>query len=183
MPLKEEDYKTRLVDLNEMYVKLDSDPVADGLSTISEKIAEIQSKKDTVSSYLVEAIANKSYYESVYDTEKLNIELEQDRLCATDADVKSQKSDTSRKSAANVKMSDKLLANHTNLLAFVTAESYLKSVYQVYNNLCSAQENLSRQISVVQMSMNIGEISRSELQKIMPRTIKLKDGGTNGNGS
>ena len=177
MPLQEEDYRKRLDELKEMFVKLDSDPVADGLSTINEKIAEIQAKKDTVSSYLVEAIANKSYYESIYDTEKLNIELEQDRLCATDVDVKSQKSDTARKSAANVKLSDKILINHTNLLAFVTAESYLKSVYQVYNNLCSAQENLSRQISVVQMSMNIGEINRQDLQKIMPRTIRLKNGG------
>ena len=168
--LLEADYKKNLEELQGLNVSLDADPVSQGLSAINEKIADIQAKKDRASNLLVEALANKSYYEQQYDTSKTNLDLARGREIITDPDMKNLKSDAARQAAANVKLNQDCLNNHNDLLAFTTAESYLKCIYQIYNNLCSAQENLSRQISVIQMSINIGEVDPGSLRGVRSST-------------
>jgi len=173
--LTEVEYTKNLEELETLKVSLDKDPVAQGLSAINEKIADIQAKKDRVSNLLVEALANKCEYEKKYDTTKTSLDLERSKEIVTDTDIKNLKSDSARQAAANVKLNQKCLDNHADLLEFMTAESYLKCIYQIYNNLCSAQENLSRQISVIQMGINIGEIRREDLAPLMPRYAKVKE--------
>jgi len=171
---KEEDYKRFLSELSQMSVPLDSDPVSLGLSALNEKISGIQAKKDSISNYLLRAIGNKTAYEVEYKTAKDDHEIHLDNLMSTDSNVRSEKSDLSRRAAANVMLKEKVMDVHVKLLELTRAENYLKCVYHIYNNLCSAQENLSRQISVIQMSLNIGEIHREDLKNVLPRTVKVK---------
>ena len=167
-------YRERLAKLSSASVSLDRDPVSGGLTSINAKIAEVQAQKDFVNQKLIEAIGNKVAREVDFKSTSFDYERKYDNLMQTDSDVYSQKSDAARRSAANVKIGQLVIDIHAKSLELARADNYLKAVYQIYNNLHSAQEGLSRQISVIQMGLSIKEITREELFALMPRILTVK---------
>ena len=96
------------------------------------------------------------------------------KMLATDPEVQNQKSEKLREATAQTKMAETVLKKHYASLELMDSESYYKQMQHAYENLEAANSGLSRQISVIQMAMQIGEINRSDLGDIFGRQISLK---------
>jgi len=160
----EQDYKQRYDELKKVHIQLSSDPISEGVSALNGKIAEIQSQKDFISLKFVEAIRNKTECEIFYKSKKQEYEAKVAHLKVHDPTVMSQKSDSARTSSANVKLAEDVLQVYYYEKALLQAETYYKVVGHIWSNLESVNNNLSRQITVTQMSMQLGEISRGSTQ-------------------
>jgi len=173
MLLTPEEYDVRFDELQKVRIELDEDPVANGLASINKKIAQLQGQKDRVGKLLLEAIKNKTEAQLILDANKSAYERELDKLLATDVEVQNQKNEKSRTAVANTKVSEHVLQTHYAENDFTTADAYYKCVQQIYTNLESVNSNLSRQISVVQMGMQIGEVTRTDLGDLFGKKMKL----------
>jgi dTDP-4-amino-4,6-dideoxygalactose transaminase len=174
MLLTDDDLKARYKELQSVTIVLDADPVKEGLASINRKIAEIQAQKERIGALYVEAIKNKSEAEILLEAKKGEHGRQLDELLFTDEDVKSQKSAELRKAAANVKTKDLVVAMAYAELDQQKADTYYKCVQQVYGHLESANANLSRQISVIQMGVQLGEISKEAAGSLFGRTVNVK---------
>lgn len=168
--LTKEDYDKRYLVLREMTISLDADPVVTGLQSLTKKLAEVQDLRNRVGKAFAEAIQNTSEHEIVKSTLKAQLEAEMAKAMMTDDFVKGQKSKELREAAAQTKMPELVLQLHYKEVELVRAEAYEKYVKQIHDTLEAGNNNLSRQISVVQMSIQIGEIDASQLSG----TISLK---------
>jgi hypothetical protein len=153
--LTEEQLSERLEELKNIKFDLDVDPVAKGLNSLNGKIAEVQANKSRVSYLVGEAMQNVAAHE----IEKESVQGEYDRnlemLLATDATVAAQKSAEMRNTHAKMKMTDLVLKLHHAEIASIRAGWYMKILQNVHSNLESANNNLSRQITVIQMDQNL----------------------------
>jgi len=171
-----DEYEIRLQELQKVRIELLEDPVSSGLTSINRKIAELQGQKDRVSSLFLESIKNRAEAQILVDSKKGEYNRRLDELLATDPEVQNQKSEKLRISTANTKMAELVLEEHYAEKDYTQADVYYKCVQQVYNNLESANANLSRQISVIQMSLQIGEIRGDELKELTQgRRLKIKE--------
>jgi hypothetical protein len=173
--LTEEEYDVRLGELQKIRIELDTDPLSSGLAGINKKIAELQGQKDRVNALFIEAITNRTQAEILSSSKENEYDRGLDRLLSSDIDVMNQKSEKLRVSTANTKMPELVLQVHYSKKDYEQADAYYKCVSQVYSNLESANVNLSRQISVIQMSLQVGEISKNEVAELWQgRTMKVK---------
>jgi len=167
--LTQEEYGPRLSELGKINIKLQADPVANGLIGITKLLAEIQGHKEYLTTLLVEAIGNKAEADvSLKDAEFIYLRGI-DKLLSTDKEVQNQKTVEMRKATANNQLTKEMLTQHHSKMDYVQADAYYKSVYQIFNLIESAKESLSRQISVIQMGIGIGEISREDLGSFFPK--------------
>lgn len=164
--LTDEEYAARHAEMSVIRIQLDNDPLEKGLAGVNSKISQLQGQKDRVSQFLMEAIRNKAEAQILHDTYKGEYERKMYELLVTDADVQAQKTEKLRESMANTKISAVLLKVAMAEIDLVKADSHYKGLYQMYENLESANANLSRQISVLQMSMEVGEINRGEVSSL-----------------
>lgn len=164
--LKTEDYESRLEELKRYYVKLDVDPVSKGLTSLYEKLAQVQAYKDRACSLLVEAHQNVSDYEVLYESVKREYENKLNELLVNDKEIQGLKSDRLRLASADLKLSEVLMRLHNASLELLRAKSYLKCVQTVYDNLCSTNENLIQQIYVVQLGLKSGTYAPDEIPRI-----------------
>lgn len=167
-----DDYNKRYLRLKEMSLNLDADPAALGLHSLTTKLAQIQDLRNRVGVALAEAIQNKSEVEIEHHTIKHQLEARLDGLMMTDEEVRGQKSEKLREAVAQTKATDLVLQMHYKEVDFVRASAYEKFVKQIHDTLEAANTNLSRQISVIQMSIQLGEIDSS----LLPGTLTLKNG-------
>ena len=153
--LTDDEIATKLEEVKTIRFCLDKDPLTLGLNSILAKLAEVQSQKSRLSSLIMEAMQNAA----VCEIEKEQIQNDHDRkldlLMATDDDVKNQKSAEQRNTHGRLKMTDQVLALHKADVSSIKAGWYQKILQSVYNDLESANGNLSRQISVIQLESNI----------------------------
>jgi SMC interacting uncharacterized protein involved in chromosome segregation len=173
MLLTIDEIEKRLSELQKISVTLDSDPVSQGLVSINKKIAEIQSYKDRTNSLLLEAIKNRHTAEDAFERLKFAHEAEVDKLLATDSEVQNQKSEKLRVAVANSRNPEAVLKLHYAELELAHADSYYKQVQHVYSHLEGVNAALSRQISVIQMSVAVGEISRNDLGDLFGRKMSI----------
>lgn len=169
--LSEQEYEVRLSELKKVQIVLDENPVAGGLLAISQKIAQIQGNKDRVSALFVEAINNRSQAQIMLNEAKADYDQKLHNLLATDEDVQRQKNMAAQKAMADTKISQEVLQAHWAEKAFEEADAYYKCVQHIYGNLESANGNLSRQISVVQMAIDMKEIERGDMDNLFPKVI------------
>lgn len=159
--LTQDEYQKRYTVLKDMHIVLDADPVVLGLQSLSAKLAEVQHLRNRVGTALAEAIQNKSEVEIAQSMVENQFDAQLAKLMMTDEYVRGQKSDKSREMAAQTKMGDLVLQKHYSEVDLLRAESYEKFVRQISETLEAANGNISRQISVIQMSIQIGEVTSS----------------------
>lgn len=155
MALTEEQMSANLEEVKKIQVYLDEDPLAKGLVSVNNKLSEIQVAKDKVSSLLMSAMKNLAENEILKDQVQNKHDRQQDLLIATDATIQAQKSAEQRSIHARMKMPDLVLELHHADIALLKASWYLKCLQLVASNLESANANLSRQITVIQMDLNL----------------------------
>jgi hypothetical protein len=155
MSLSEEQIAKNLDDVKKIQVYLDEDPLSKGLVSVNNKLSEIQIAKDKVSSLLMDAMKNLAEHEILKDMAQNEHDRQQDLFIATDKDVQAQKSAEQRSIHARLKMPELVLKVHHTEIALLKASWYLKCLQLVASNLESANSNLSRQITVIQMDLNL----------------------------
>lgn len=158
MLLTDDEIQARLVEIGNARISLDQDPVANGLTSLNQKLSEVQLQKDRVSFLLTEAIRNHTEAEILRDAAQHEYDSQMDYLLATDGTVQAQKSEAMRTAYARTKMSETVLKLHHAEIELVKASGYLKGLQSLIGNLESANSNLSRQITVLQLSAGLGEI-------------------------
>jgi NRPS condensation-like uncharacterized protein len=152
--LTEQEINTRLDEVKKIQFFLEPDPLKVGLQTLLVKLAEIQIQKNRVSYLITEAMQNnaKAEIEKEAAQSEYNRNLE---LNLTDPQVAAQKSTELRNTHAKLKMPELVLKLHHADIASIQANWYMKILSSIYSNLESANSNLSRQISVIQLENNI----------------------------
>ena len=166
--LTEQDIADRLEEVKLLKFQLDPDPTKLGLNSLLLKLAEVQMLKSRISAILTEAMTNVA----IAEIEKEEVQSEYDRkleyYMVSDDEVKNQKSAEQRNFHAKVKMTKEVLALHAVEIALIKATWYQKILSSVYSDLDSANSNLSRQISVIQLEQNIssGGLNRGTIKQI-----------------
>jgi hypothetical protein len=155
MALTDEQMAEKLEAVKKIQVFLDPDPTTKGLVSLNYKLAELQIAKDHVTSLILEAMKNMSENEIVKETVQNEHDRKQDYLIATEPSVQAQKSAEARSIHARLKMPDLVMSLHHAEIAETKASWYLKCLQLVSSNLESANSNLSRQITVIQMDQNL----------------------------
>lgn len=159
--LTEQEMGERLAEVATLRVALDPDPMANGLSSVNKKIAELQLYKDRLSYLITEGLHNNNSAEIEYEKLKSEYERQIETLLATDSSVMAQKSAEMRNATAKQKMPELVLKVHFAEIEKLKSSGYLNVLKNIYSNLESCNSNLSRQITVLQLGLNIGEVSRS----------------------
>lgn len=155
MALTEEQMSANLEEVKKIQVYLDEDPLSKGLVSVNNKLSEIQIAKDKVSSLLMVGMKNLAENEILKDQAQNKHDRQQDLLIATDTTIQAQKSAEQRSIHARMKMPELVLGLHHADIALLKASWYLKCLQLVASNLESANANLSRQITVIQMDLNL----------------------------
>lgn len=155
MALTDEQMAEKLEDVKKVQIYLDDDPVSKGLVSLNNKLAEIQLAKEKVTRMILEAMKNMAENEILKEVAQNEHDRKQDFLIATDAAVQAQKSAEQRSIHARLKMPELVLKLHHATIAETKASWYLKCLQLVSSNLESANSNLSRQITVIQMDQNL----------------------------
>lgn len=146
-------------------IKLDSDPVSAGLSSINEKIAEIANKRSKITRITNNVISLKQKKELALDTAKSLYKVRLDSLIVNDDEVKSGKSKEERNTIAK----SKLLENQQIIDKLKNDVNKINSIFECCKN-CSktldvAKESISRQLSVINKQIEIGEIDARSFSK------------------
>lgn len=167
MALTDEKMAENLEAVKKVQIFLDDDPVSKGLVSLNNKLAEIQLAKEQVTHMIMEAMKNMAENEILKEIAQNEHDRKQDYLIATDASVQAQKSAEQRSIHARLKMPELVLKLHHASIAEVKASWYLKCLQLVASNLESANSNLSRQITVIQMDQNLLGTGRPSATKTL----------------
>lgn len=168
-------YSELRAELASIHIDLDSDPAATGIGNLNAKIAEVHSLKDRVSSILSDAISNVAERDRSYQESKILYEAKFDAILNNDPEIKALKSEGLRTAACNAKLPDEFSKVNSLKIDLADAESFQKIVQAKYNLLDSANTNISRQISVIQLQLDIGEVNRSaSAMPFRERTLGVK---------
>jgi hypothetical protein len=165
MALTDEQMAENLEAVKKVQIFLDDDPVSKGLVSLNNKLAELQRAKESVTGLLLTAMKNLAENEILKEIAQNEHDRKQDYLIATDASVQVQKSAEQRSIHARLKMPELVLKLHQANIAEVKASWYLKCLQLVASNLESANSNLSRQITVIQMDQNLQGVGRPAATK------------------
>ncbi len=173
MALTDEQMAEKLEAVKKIQVFLDPDPTTKGLVSLNYKLAELQLAKDQVSTMILEAMKNVAEHEILKDTAQNAHDRQQDLLIATDASVQAQKSAEQRSIHARLKMPNLVLDLHHADIAEIKASWYLKCLQLVASNLESANSNLSRQITVIQMDHNLQGFNGGGIRPNAVKTLNI----------
>lgn len=162
-------------ELASIQIDLDADPAASGIGTLNAKIAEVHALKERVSSMLSEAISNVAEHERKHQEAKIAYEAKFDAILNNDKTIRELKSEGLRTAACNAQLSDDFARVNASKIDLGDAESFQRLVQTKYNLLDSANTNISRQISVIQLQMEVGEINRTASSSpFRERTLSVK---------
>jgi hypothetical protein len=169
-----EKYSELRKELASIQIELDPDPAALGIGTLNAKIAEVHAMKERVASIMAEAIANVSERSRTHQEAKMIYESKFDAILNNERTVQELKSEGLRRAACNAKLPDEYAKVNATEIDLSDAESFQKLVQSKYNLLDSANTNISRQISVIQLQVDIGDINRSAGNPFRERTIGVR---------
>lgn len=170
-----EKYSEYRRELASIQIDLDADPAASGIGTLNAKIAEVHALKERVSSMLSEAISNVAEHERKHQEAKIAYEAKFDAILNNDKSIRELKSEGLRTAACNAQLSDDFARVNASKIDLGDAESFQRLVQTKYNLLDSANTNISRQISVIQLQMEVGEINRTASSSpFRERTLSVK---------
>jgi len=149
-----------LQEINSIRLSLDSDPATTGLSLVNGKIAEIHAHKERVGHILSQAIENEREANRLLNEAKLEHEIKLNKILATDETVRTQKSQDMRIVAGNALIPAEYLRVRQLEIEAADADAFHKIVQAKYNHLEGTNSSVSRQITVIQLQLEIGEIER-----------------------
>ena len=155
MALTDEQMAEKLEGVKKIQVLLDPDPIVKGLMSLNYKLAELQLAKDHVSGMILEAMKNTAELEILNEITKNEYDRKLELLATTDQACLAAKSADARNVAARIKMPDLVLKAHHQEINLIKGQWYMKCLQLVASNLESANSNLSRQITVIQMDQNL----------------------------
>lgn len=154
----DDDYLKRYKVLEAIRLDLDEDPVANGLQSLTTKLSQVQGLRNRINSAIGEALRNKADTEIALKSLEHEKEVALARLMSGDSEVSGQRSDKLREAAAQTKVAELLLRIHHAGVSHIKAKTYMDYLERLHSTLEAANYNLSRQISVVQMSVDIKEV-------------------------
>lgn len=169
-----EDYKKYYEELPNYQVKLDADPLSKGLGSLNEKLADVQGKKDRVSTILIASVQNRQECEELLQDKKKVYEDALENILRTDSRIIELKSEKLRTSAANEHLKKELTEVLEAEKRYNRSDNFYKNVRHIYDNLESVNSNISRQIAIVESMIKIGEIARPLPAEIEGRQVHLK---------
>ncbi len=158
--IMQEQYGTLRDEIREIRIELDRDPATSGIGVLNEKIADVHALKDRVSSILGDAIANVFERDRFYQELKSDYDVKFDSILHTKENIRNLKSEGLRRASCNAELPDEFAKMTSAKIDLTEAEGFQKFVQSKYNLLDSANTNISRQISVIELQLQIGEIAR-----------------------
>lgn len=157
------DYSKFLKELQEMGVALNEDPSAFGLASLNVQIAKVDAQKTRAAAILGIAITNESRIE-VW-SKKLNAIYKREfDLHLPKSPVKEFSNKELREAACNILLSELTKATDAIDGSLAQAKSFTKFVQNTLDKLDSTNKNISRQITVLQIQIDIGEIQRRSIE-------------------
>jgi len=157
------DYSKFLRELQDMGVSLNEDPSAFGLSSLNVQIAKVDAQKTRTAAILGIAITNESRIE-VW-SKKLNAIYKREfdsRL--PKSPIREFSNKELREAACNTLLSELTKAIDAVDGSLAQAKAFTKFVQNTLDKLDSTNKNISRQITVLQIQIDVGEIQRKENQ-------------------
>lgn len=157
--MKSLDYFKIQEELKRYIVTLDSDPTSVGVGNLNEKIAKVDSYIGRVVTILMNSIANENKFNLFFNdiqafyNKYLRIQLRQKEL-------QEYSNQTIRQAVAEEKIEDIGNLKHIVEQTLENAKTHTKICREKLNNLSDTQKNISRQITVIQTQLEIGEIQR-----------------------
>jgi len=156
------DFTQERKELRSYRLELSQDPVSEGLESFNEKFAEAQALKDRVGTMLQASHEAFAEHANLLSRAKTLLERVQNsaRLREEVLELKNQQ----LREAATAKATMKYAALVNRITRRVDSiKLFQKVCHEVYDNLKSANENLSRQVTVVQLMLETGELTRRKL--------------------
>jgi len=153
------DYSKFLKELQDMSVSLNADPSAFGLSSLNVQISQVDSFKTRAAAILGIAITNESRIE-VW-SKKINAIYKREfdsRL--PKPPIRDFSNKELREAACNTLLSDLKKAVEVIEGSLLQAKAFTKFVQNALDKLDSTNKNISRQITVLQIQVDVGEIQR-----------------------
>jgi len=153
------DYVSLINEVQQTGVALSEDPGSSGLYVLNTQIAKIDAQKTRVASILSEAIENEDVLQSLHK-KALGVYKREFDFHLPKSPVKDFPNAASREAACNT-----LLKNLKELVndiegSLSNAKTFTKIVTNEFNKLDSTNKNISRQITVIQHQLELGEIQR-----------------------
>lgn len=154
------DYTTLMDELAATGVVLEEDPVASGVTSLNGRIAQIDAQKTRIAYIVHIAIKNESGLDTTFKQVQALYKKEYDSRLPHPP-VSEYSNAQSREAACN-----SLLSELKTLLvavegSFSQAKTFTKMAQNDLLKLDSTNKNISRQITVLQLAVDIGEISRT----------------------
>jgi len=157
------DYIATMQELRGYTVNLSKDPSSLPLSEVSHQIERIQSYRDRTVVAKTEAVAAHHLWKSLESDVGEEVEHHVNMAMLNRPEVHSQSNQTLRLAAANQLVPGTLRKLRRLVRQGVAhATLYDRQVGLILDNLDQAFQSVSRQITVVQMQADLGEISRGE---------------------
>ena len=153
------DYSKVKEELDNFRVGLDADPSSTGVGRLNEKIANVDSYMSRTTTILLNAIKNENVFDSLFKdvqslfNKHLRVQLRQKEI----TDLGNQ---NLRQAAAEEKITD--IGNFKSVVekALNEAKTHTEICREKLKNLDVTNKNISRQITVIQTQIEIGEIQR-----------------------
>ena len=147
------------LEMSEYGVKLADDPTAEGILKLNGTIAQIDAQKTRVANIVGTAIRNENDLEILYRQIQGIYKREYD-LKLPQPPVSEFSNAQSREAACNSLLGElKALVNSIEG-SYSQAKTFTKMSYNALGKLDSTNKNISRQITVLQLANEIGEIAR-----------------------
>lgn len=154
------DYTAQVNEIRAIHVNLTGDPTNTGLTTFHKGLSEVQGFKSRISAIVSEVLADKAQWttyasrlKEIYNTRKAEYLTREEITKLRNVELQ-------------VSACERLMPHVTQLRQYIDETlAYVNNVLQILqekaNDLESINSNLSRQISVVQMQIDTGEIKRA----------------------
>lgn len=157
-------YPELLKEIKNYTVYLDPDPTAAGLASLNAKISQVDAFRSRVATVLGDAIENESKLDAIVRDAKRMYATQYDAWMLTPP-VSDYKNKEQRVAAAEYVMA--LLKEFVDTIenSMDLAKSFTAQVKSVAEKLNSTNMNISRQVTVIQLQNEIGEIRRPMTQQ------------------
>ena len=153
------DYDTLIQELEKCGITLDEDPSENNLSDLNMKIAKIDAQKARASVIANLATANENELEMIMSRAQSLLDHESNKLLLS-AEIKVLPNKELREAAVNVVLYHLRTLVSAIKSSLSRAKTFSKMVSNSVSMLDSANKNISRQITVLQLQLGLGEIGR-----------------------
>jgi len=146
-------------ELTQIKAFMDPDPTNLGLNSLNLRLQQVQAQKDRLATILVRLYSEKSRWEKFrFVVEKFFEKNKRDLL--SDKSIESLRNQQLQIAAVERRLPLIVKARDLCDLHLVELNSLIKQSEVVFNNMKSINDNISRQITVIQQQIAINEIQR-----------------------